>query len=324
MQGNRIRTASSVSAVEEQGAPARSAARLGVVYGVSSYIWWGLCPVYFKIVADVPPLQVLCHRVVWSLAFLVILLVCRKHWGDVRKNFRDRRTLVRLVITSALIANNWGIFIWTVSNDRLLEASFGYFIGPLVSVMLGCVFLKERLRRMQVLCVLLAVVGVGYLIFVYGSVPWVALVLAFSFGFYGLLRKTMRAEALTGLTIETALLAPLALAFLIFEDYRGVGAFARISWQMDGLLASAGVVTAVPLLWFAAAARRMRLSTLGFLQYLAPTGQFLLAVLAFHEPFTREHLISFTCIWIALLLYSTDAALVSRRSARSARSPCRT
>ena len=184
------------------------AARLGVAYGVAAYAWWGLCPIYFKAVACVPALQVLAHRIVWSVLLLVLLTLIQRRWEPVRATCRDRRTLLRLCVTTLLIANNWGLFIWAVANGHLLQASFGYFINPLVNVLLGFVFLRERLRRMQTLAVLLAAIGVAYLIFAYGQFPWIALVLAFSFGVYGLLRKTTRAGPLVGLTVETALLTP--------------------------------------------------------------------------------------------------------------------
>lgn len=299
-----------------EGGPASTArvARVGVAYGVAAYLWWGLCPVYFKAVASVPALQILGHRVVWSVALLVLLTQVQRRWASVRAVCSDRRTLLRLCATTALIANNWGLFIWAVTHDQLLQASFGYFINPLVNVLLGLVFLRERLRRMQTIAVLLAAAGVAYLIVGYGQVPWIALVLAFSFAFYGLLRKTARADALVGLTVETALLTPIALGYLIHQGLRGDGAFGVMSRQMDLLLASAGIVTALPLLWFAAAAKRLWYSTLGILQYLAPTGQFLLAVLAYGEPFTRDHLISFSLIWTALVIYSVDTARLPRRS----------
>jgi chloramphenicol-sensitive protein RarD len=291
----------------------RAAARLGAAYGIAAFTWWGLCPVYFKAVAQVPALEVLAHRVIWSVVLLAILIGLQKRWGEVRSVLRERPTMLRLGATTVLIANNWGIFIWAVANGELLQASLGYFINPLINVLLGVVLLRERLRRMQMLSVVLAAVGVGYMIVEYGEVPWIALLLAFSFAFYGLLRKTARAEALVGLTVETTLLAPLALAFLFYKGAQSTGSFAAVSWQLDVLLASAGIITAVPLIWFTAAARRLRYSTLGFIQYLAPTGQFLLAVLAFGEPFTRDHLITFAFIWTALAIYSADTALQPRR-----------
>lgn len=290
-------------------------ARLGVVCGVAAYLWWGLCPIYFKAVASVPTLQVLAHRVVWSVIFLAVLILIQKRRQVVAAVMHDPRTVLRLFLTTVLIANNWGLFIWAVANDELLQASMGYYINPLVNVLLGFVFLRERLRRAQTIAVVLAATGVGYMIAGYGKVPWLALLLAFSFGFYGLLRKTTRVEPLAGLTVETALLGPLAVGFLIFEAARGVGVFGAESWRMDVLLALAGVITAVPLLWFVAAAKRMRYATLGLLLYLAPTGQFLLAVVAYGEPFTRDHLITFACIWTALIIYSVDTVIQSRRPA---------
>jgi chloramphenicol-sensitive protein RarD len=296
-------------------ADAHPEARLGVVYGVAAYVWWGLCPIYFKAVASVPTLQVLAHRVVWSVVFLAVLILIQKRRQAVAAVMGDRTKVLRLSLTTVLIANNWGLFIWAVANDELLQASMGYYINPLVNVLLGFVFLRERLRRAQTIAVALAAVGVGYMIAGYGQVPWIALLLALSFGFYGLLRKTTRVEPLAGLTVETALLGPLAVGFLIFEAARGVGVFGAGSWRMDILLALAGVITAVPLLWFVAAAKRMRYATLGLLLYLAPTGQFLLAVVAYGEPFTRDHLITFACIWTALVIYSVDTVIQPRRPA---------
>lgn len=317
--GTRIRRASLIgpknlprNALITDDSPA-SEARLGVVYGVAAYVWWGLCPIYFKAVASVPALQVLGHRVIWSVLLLALLIVIQKRWSEVRGVVRDRKTFLRLCGTTVLIANNWGIFIWAVAAGELLQASLGYFINPLINVLLGVVFLRERLRRMQTVSVALAGVGVAYMIFMYGEVPWIALILAFSFAFYGLLRKTARADPLVGLTVETSILLPIALAYLVYQASRGAGAFGTVSWRMDVLLASAGVVTAVPLLWFTAAAKRMRYSTLGFIQYLAPTGQFLLAVLAFGEPFTHAHAVTFVFIWTALIIYSVDTAMHSRR-----------
>ncbi len=291
-----------------------SAARLGVVYGIAAYMWWGLSPIYFKAVAGVPALQVLGHRIVWSVVLLAILVLAQRRWQSVQAVCRDRRTLLRLCVTTVLIANNWGVFIWAVANGELLQASFGYFINPLVNVLLGFVFLRERLRRLQTISVVLAAIGVAYLIVGYGRVPWIALLLAFSFGFYGLLRKTTRADPLVGLTVESSLLAPIALAYLIYEGVRGQGSFGAVSWQLDILLVSAGIITAIPLLWYTAAAKRLWYSTLGILLYIAPTGQFLLAVLAYGEPFTRDHLVSFSLIWTALIIYTVDTTILSRRS----------
>lgn len=289
-------------------------ARAGVLYGIAAYGTWGLFPLYFKAVAYVPALEVVCHRVVWSLAFLAALLALRGDWRAVPRALRCRRTLATLGLTALLIACNWVLFVWAVANQQLLQASLGYYINPLLNVLLGCVFLGERLRRWQTISVVLAGVGVAYLTVAYGQLPWIALVLAATFGFYGLLRKTAKADALVGLSVETTLLAPLAAAYLLYQMAHGQAVFLAGSARSDLLLMAAGAVTATPLLWFTAAARRLPYSTLGFMQYLAPTGQFLLAVLAFGEPFRPAQLVTFGCIWIALVIFSWDALRRARPS----------
>jgi chloramphenicol-sensitive protein RarD len=286
--------------------------RAGIAYAVAAYGLWGVFPVYFKAVRTVPAFEVLAHRIIWSAAVLFLLLVLRREMGSVLAAIRDRRTVLTLAVTTCLITFNWVTFIWAVANNYLLQVSLGYFINPLISVLLGMVFLRERLRPWQWASVLLAAGGVAYLAVGLGEFPGIGLLLACSFGLYGLLRKTALVNALDGLMIETALLTPLATAFLAWEMWHGRAVFLAGSVRMDALLLAAGVVTATPLLWFAQAARRLRLSTLGFLQYLAPTGHFLLAVFAYGEPFTSTHLLAFGAIWTALLIYSLDAALCRR------------
>lgn len=297
---------------EVRGSSAGAATRGGLLYGVGAYGLWGVLPVYFKAVKQVPALEVLAHRVIWSLALLLLLLLMRRGWRAGAGALRSRRTLATLGATTLLIGGNWLMFIWAIANDHLLQASLGYFINPLVNVLLGLVFLRERLRGGQTVAVGLAAVGVGYLTLAAGQFPGLALFFAGSFGLYGLLRKTAKVEAMLGLTVETALLAPLALAFLGWQMLRGRAVFGAGSPAMDLLLMLAGVITATPLLWFTEAARRLRLTTLGFLQYLAPTGHFLLAVLAFGEPLTGADLFAFACTWAALGIYSVDAARAVR------------
>ena len=297
------------------GSSPGSTVRAGVIYGVAAYSWWGLVPIYFKAVVSVPAMQILAHRIVWSVVLLAGLILVQNRWRAVVTALRDRRTAATLCGTAILIAANWLVFIWAVANDCVLQASLGYFINPLVNVLLGFVFLGERLRRWQSFSVLLAMIGVTYLTVTYGEFPWIAFVLAFSFGFYGLLRKTASADSVSGLAVETTLLAPLAVAYLCYLAVEGSGSLGTVSRGMDGLLLAAGVVTAVPLVWFAKAARRLRLATLGFLQYIAPMGHFLLAVVLYDEPFTQSHLISFMCIWVALLVYSMDTARAARGQA---------
>jgi len=283
---------------------ARVVARAGLFYALAAHTWWGLIPVYFKALGKVPPAEVLAHRILWSLAFLITLIGAGRRFAELKGALRSSRTLLTLVATSLLVGANWYLFIFAIARGELLEASLGYFINPLVNVLFGFVFLGERLRRLQTASVLLAAVAVVWLTLRYGGVPWIALVLAVTFGFYTLLRKTARIGTLEGLTIETGILAPIA-AFYLF----GLPASAlRSSSLATGImLVGVGVVTTLPLLWFTAAARRLRLGTLGVLQYISPSMQFILAVVAFGEPFTPAHVVTFRLIWSALALYSFDA-----------------
>lgn len=294
----------------------RRAKRLGVAYGLAAYLWWGFIALYFKAVSSVGPLEVLAHRVLWSLLFLLLFQTARGRLPSLLAVLRDRRSVGLLAVTTLLIAVNWLVFIWSVFNGHLLEASLGYFINPLVNVLLGVVFLGERLRRVQTVAVVLAGLGVLWLALGSGTPPWIALILAASFGLYGLLRKIARPDGLTGLAVETLLLAPLAVGWLWYSGRQGTLAFGVEGWGRSLLLAAAGPVTALPLVWFAEGARRLRYATLGFLQYLAPTFQFLLAVTLFGEAFTRTHAVSFGFIWTALAVYSIDTArsLTQRRS----------
>jgi chloramphenicol-sensitive protein RarD len=290
-------------------------ATTGILYGLGSFALWGMFPIYFKALGHVPALEVLAHRIVWSVLLLGLLLLMQGRHRSLITELRHRRTLGFLLVTTVLISINWLVFIWAIQNDRILEASLGYYINPLVSVVLGVIFLSERLSRRQVLAVLLAAVGVLVMVIGHGTVPWASLALALSFGGYGLLRKQAKADAVMGLFIETSLMAPFALIFLGVLAFQGGGAFGNVSFEMDGLLAFAGVATVAPLLLFLEATQRLRLSTVGLMQYLAPTLHFLLAVAIYHEPFTRVHLITFACIWIALAIYSLDA-LSMHRAAR--------
>ncbi len=287
--------------------------RVGVAYGLGAYLAWGFVAIYFKAVAQVPSLEVLAHRIVWSVVLLLFLLRLRGHLRQTLSVFRDRRIMIPLIGTTLLIAVNWFTFIWAVANDRVLEAGLGYFTNPLVNVLLGFVFLRERLRPWQAVSVGLAVIGVGLRTYYLGSLPAIALILAFSFGFYGLMRKTARVEAIVGLTVETLLLLPFALGYLVYLFVTDHIFFGTHSWSTTVLLMMSGVITSVPLLWFTNAARRVRLATLGFMQYLAPSLQCLLAVLAFGEVFARTQWITFGFIWTALAIYSIDAYRAMRR-----------
>lgn len=278
----------------------------GVLCGAGAFFLWGIFPVYFKMVAEVPAPEVLAHRIVWSVAFVAGLIAVRRRWSAVWATLSDRRLVLTLVLSASVVALNWVVFIWAVGEGQILGASLGYYINPLVSVVLGVVVLGERLRALQWVAVGLAVAAVGWQIVGFGAVPWVALTLAISFGFYGLIRKVAKVDAYTGLFVETLVLSPLAVGYLFFLAIVGGGTFGRLGLQMDVLLIAAGIITPLPLILFVAGAQRIRLATIGLLQYIAPTGQFLLAVLVYDEPFTRDSLITFALIWVALALYTAD------------------
>jgi chloramphenicol-sensitive protein RarD len=292
-----------------------------VVFGLAAYLWWGGVPIYFKAVGHVPPTEVLAHRIVWSFVLLAVWLGPLGRLQPAWTALRERRTLLTLTGSTLLVACNWFVFIWAVAHARVVEASLGYFINPLVNVVLGMVFLGERLRRLQWISVALATTGVTVLTVRLGQPPIVALLLAFSFGFYGLLRKTARVDGPVGLTIETGLLVPLAVGFLVLRWTAGDLVFGAAGPTTDALLLAAGVVTALPLVWFVAGARRLPLSTMGFLQYLAPSGQFLLGVLAYGEAFTPAHRVAFGAIWTALGLFSWDLWRQRRVRKRAAAAP---
>ena len=283
-----------------------SEARTGALFALCAFSIWSGFPLYFKLVADIPASEVLGHRILWSLLFVALLLALRGRWQGVREALVTPGLRRRLALSAVLVSINWLVFIWAIANDHVLDASLGYFINPLVNVVLGVLLLGERLRRLQWIAVALALAGVANLVWQHGTLPWIALLLAFSFGGYGLVRQQTSTDALSALFDETLLLAPLAIGYLIALDLAGHGHFLRGPLANDGLLLLAGVLTALPLLLFGGAARRLRLSTLGLLQYTVPTGHFVLAVFVFGEPFTAAHAVTFGAIWLALALYGTD------------------
>jgi chloramphenicol-sensitive protein RarD len=275
-----------------------------------------MVPIYFKAVGHVPPLELLAHRVAWSVPLTALLITLGRDWGQLRGSVGDRRTLATLALSAMLVAVNWFTFIYAVSTDRIVEASLGYFINPLVNVLLGMLFLRERLSRPQLLAVLLALAGTLNLTVSLGAPPWIALTVAVTFGVYGLLRKTVRIESVNGLFVETAMLAPVAVGYLLWLGSRGEGAFGTVDGRTDLLLIFAGVVTTLPLVWFTSAARRLRYITIGLLQYIAPSLQLLLGVLVYGETFTPAHWITFGMIWAGLAVFTWDA--VSRAARASA------
>lgn len=275
----------------------------GLVYALVSYGAWGIFPLYWKMLSHVPPQQILAHRVVWSMIFLFIILAWRRDRVFIQY-LSSPKIIGILLLSGTLIACNWFTYIYAVNNDHIVDASLGYYINPIVNILLGVIFLKERLTRLQLIAVAFAFAGVGYLTFHYGKLPVLSLVLALSFGFYGLVRKKANLVSMPGLMVETLLLAPVALWYLWHVNTLGTGAFLHYSWKSDLLLIMAGPVTALPLFWFGIAATRIPLSTVGFLQYLAPSIQLLIGIFIFREPFNTAYLISFGLVWIGLGIYT--------------------
>jgi len=284
--------------------------RTGVAFALAAFLSWGFVPVYFKQLSDVPAVEVLAHRIVWSVLFLGGYIAVRDSFRLTFDIFRDWRLVGWLVLSGALVAFNWLIFVWAVAHDHIIETSLGYFINPLVNVLLGMVFLDERLRPLQWAAVTLAFMGTLYLALDYGKLPWVALLIAFSFAFYGLIRKRLPVKPVQGLLVETLLMLPAALVYLI---WLGPGTFEAFGGVTDGWLVGTGLVTALPLLWFINAAKRMPYSTLGFFQYLTPSVSLLLAVFVYDEAFTLAYAVAFGSIWLGLLLFSADAVSWHRR-----------
>jgi chloramphenicol-sensitive protein RarD len=281
--------------------------RSGLIAGVAAFATWGLIPVYWKLLSAIPASEILAHRFVWTTTFLVGLLTFQQRWPEVRQATRSRRALLYCFASGLAISVNWLFFIWAVNVGRVLETSLGYFMTPLVNVLFGALFLRERLTRWQLISVLLALVGVLNMTLAYGKFPWLAVTLCVSFGLYGLLRKKSGVRPIPGLFLETALLAPVAAGYLIYLQRTGPSALNSASWSFVLLLVSTGVVTGLPLVWFGHAARHLRLTTVGFLQYLSPSCSFFLGVFLYHETFTRAHLITFSFIWVALVIFTAEA-----------------
>lgn len=291
--------------------------RKGVLLAVCAYVIWGIAPLYFKLLTQVSPLEILMHRVIWSFVFMIVLMQFIGGFGRLRLVLKHPKQIGVLIVTSILIAANWLIFIWAINNDHMLDASLGYFINPLFNVLLGMLFLGERLRKMQWVAVTLAFMGVLLQLISFGSIPLVSLALAASFGFYGLLRKKVNVDAKTGLLVETALLLPVALGYLLLTLDSSATSMLLNSLNLNLTLIAAGIVTTIPLLCFAGAAVRIPFSILGFFQYIGPSIMFILAVKLFNEPFDMEKGITFGFIWLALLVFVGDM-LTQRQKRRQA------
>jgi chloramphenicol-sensitive protein RarD len=290
-----------------------STSNRGLVPAIIAFAIWGIFPLYFHALQQVPALQVISHRIAWSCLFVLGWMYFRGELGSLRVALTTGSVLLRLAATAALITTNWLVYIWGVTHGRVVEASLGYFIGPLVNVILGVVLLSEKLTPTQWTAVALATAGVGYLTFATGSLPWIALTLAVSFALYGFLRKLVKVDALPGLAAETLLLAPLAVGYLLWCESTGTAALGHTDLWSDLLMIGAGPITAIPLFLFAYATRQLPYSTVGVLQYIAPTGQFICGVFLLHEPFDRTRALGFLAIWVALVIYAGEGLRLSRK-----------
>lgn len=281
--------------------------RRGILYAVIAYLAWGLLPLYWNLFQSMGSLEILAHRVVWSFLFVGIILTITRRWGHLRSSLPDMKSKIAMVACSLTISANWLIFIWAVTHGRVMETSLGYYMNPLISVFFGVLFLKEKLSKGQWTALALAAAGVLFLTVQYGTFPWVALTLALTFALYGLAKKLLRMDGIIGVTWETLLVTPIALLYLAMLQADG----SEAAWAMEGwkivLLTLAGAATALPLMWFTEATRRLPLSTIGFIQYLSPTMSLITAVFLFGEPFTTTHLISFSCIWAALVVFTVSS-----------------
>lgn len=292
-------------------------AKQGVIFALAAYTFWGVAPVYFKLVKQVPAFEILAHRIIWAFVLVLILIIAMHRMDRILPIVRSPKLILRLALATVLLGGNWFLFIWAINTDHLLDASLGYYINPLLNVAIGMAFFGEKMRRLQLVAIAMAVLGVAIQIITFGAVPWVALALASSFAIYGAIRKRLPVDSISGLWLETALLAPIMLGYLMFFANSSASDLTANSWHLNLLLVAAGLVTTVPLLCFTAAAQRIRYSTLGFFQYIAPSMMFLLAVLAYGEPLEESKLITFVIIWGALALYTVDSVLQRQRNKRA-------
>lgn len=290
--------------------------KIGGSFAVSAYTLWGIAPLYFKQLDFVPAMEILLHRIVWSFLLLALILTALQQWPKVQAVLRQPKLLAAMLGTALLLAGNWGLFIWAVNNGHMLDASLGYYINPLLNVLLGMLFLGERLRKLQWTAVALAAIGVLFQLLTYGSLPWIALVLAGSFACYGLFRKKLAVDAISGLFVESLLLLPLALWYWWSVADSSTANFMTNSLSLNLTLMAAGIITTIPLLCFIAAARRLQLSTMGFFQYIGPSFMFVFGVFLYQEPLASERLLTFGLIWSALLLYSLDTFWQLRQGRR--------
>lgn len=292
--------------------------KTGTGYTLAAFLMWGILPLYWQFLDNIPALQILAHRIIWSFVFVALLISIQKKWRLIGQAFRSQKNILVILGCAVLITINWFTYIWAVNHDHVIETSLGYYINPLLNIALGMIFFREKLTKWQWIALLLAIIGVGIQTVEYGQFPWIALSLAFSFGLYGLLKKILKVEAMISLALETITVAPFALAYLLYvEGSDPTVSITNISLTSALLLVSSGVVTALPLIWFAEGAKRIRLSTVGFLQYLSPTIILTLGIFFFHEPFHQSNFISFLFIWLAILIYTLSQIYQAKVTARS-------
>ncbi|MET3682714.1 chloramphenicol-sensitive protein RarD [Alkalibacillus flavidus] len=291
--------------------------RIGILYATFAYLLWGFLPLYWKLIEHVPAWEILAHRIFWSLIFMVMFIVLIRRWhlfvAEVKSLFTNMKTALGISAAGIVISLNWVTYIWAVNSDHVLDASLGYYINPLISILFGLIFLKERFSRIQWVAIALAFIGVSYMTVNLGSFPWAALALAMTFGIYGLLKKVVQLNAIFGLAIETMIVAPIAFIYIASLESTGGGALGS-SWWTTLILIGAGIATAIPLLLFAQGAKRIPLSLIGFLQYLAPTLMLLIGVFLYNEPFTTVHAVTFILIWIGLILYTYERVKFLRQT----------
>ncbi len=279
----------------------------GIIYAILAFVFWGLVPIYFKLVKSVSPAEILIHRIVWSVVFLSILVVATKQVSILKSILRDKQKIKILFLTSILVSSNWLIFIWAVTNDKITEASLGYYINPIVNVVLGIIFFKEKPTKFQSIAIVFALLAILNEILVFGSIPLVSISLALTFGFYGMFRKKISLPSVAGLYIETIIVLPFALVYFAYMVYTSQNSFVFPLNYISWLLVCAGLITVIPLLWFNAAATRISLTKLGFLQYIGPTIAFLLGIFVYNEPFDMKKLITFFLIWIGLVFFTLSS-----------------
>lgn len=290
--------------------------KTGIWYAASAFILWGILPLYWHLMDKVPALQILSHRIFWSFLFVALLLTVRKQWSQVKQVFHSWKVVLAILGCSIFITANWFIYIWAVNNGHVIETSLGYYINPLISIAFGTIFLREKLDKWQWVALLCAVVGVAIQSIEFGQVPWISLSLSITFALYGLSKKLLQVEAIISLAVETMMVTPFALGYLLYMEGTGLSSIQELSVYNLIFLIFSGVVTALPLLWFAQGAKRVSLSTIGFLQYLAPTISLILGVFIFHESFTKNNLISFGFIWIAIGIYTLSRMNLSQKWGR--------